>query len=53
MDFLAMVFGAFEFILDVLVWCFQRDDKEWSIGRIVAVIAIIVAIVFVAFWLCK
>jgi hypothetical protein len=39
-----------ELTVDVLAWLFMRDNEEWSVGRIVAALAIVIAIVLFAWW---
>jgi heme/copper-type cytochrome/quinol oxidase subunit 4 len=43
----------FEWIVEAFVWCFQGEDKEWRIGRILFVITIMIAIVLVGCWLYR
>jgi hypothetical protein len=43
----------FEIVVDVLAWCFMRDNEEWSIGRIVTTLVILVALLLFAYWLWR
>jgi hypothetical protein len=53
MEFFTWVIEAFAWVVDAIGSCFVRNDKEWSVGRIVTLLAVVIAIVLVAYWLYR
>jgi hypothetical protein len=44
---------VFELVVNVLAWCFMRDDDEWSVGRIVVTLVTLIALMLLGYWLCR
>jgi hypothetical protein len=50
MDFFTWIIDS---LIETAAWGFRRNDEEWSVGRIVLIIVLLIAASLLIYWLCR